>query len=73
MILISGRIFVICVATRHVCAVIRTNIGKQTGIAHIGILQELEMSNYDKTRPACQWDDAAAGKNFLKKSMYSEQ
>ena len=27
------------------------------GIAHTGILQELEMSNFDKTLPACQWDD----------------
>ena len=28
MILIGGRIFVIFLATRHVCVVIRANIGK---------------------------------------------
>ena len=32
-------------------------IGGYLRIAHTGILQELEMSNFDKTRPACQWDD----------------
>ena len=28
MILVGGRIFVICLATRRVCAVIQGNIGK---------------------------------------------
>ena len=31
MILIGGRIFVIFLANRHVCAIIQGNIGKQLG------------------------------------------
>ena len=42
-------------ANRHVCAVIWANIWM--GIAHTGILQEIEIHNFDQTQPACQWDD----------------
>ena len=41
MILIGRRIFVIFLATRHVCAVICAKTLR--GMAHTGILQELEM------------------------------
>ena len=38
---------------------------RNSGIAHTGILQDLEMSNFDKTRPACQWDyDSGWKKTF---------
>ena len=55
MTLIGGRIFVIfwsldmCNSCKYWYTL--------TGIAHTGILQELERPNFDKTRPACQWDD----------------
>ena len=36
------------------------------GIAYTGILQELEMSNFDKTRPACQWHDDSGWLKLLR-------
>ena len=49
---IGGRIFS---ATRHVCVVIHAEVCKTlTGMARSGILNELEVRDFDSTRPACQ-------------------
>ena len=48
MISIGGRIFGNFFATRHVCVVIHAEIGKKfTGIARSGILNELEVRDFD--------------------------
>ena len=48
MISIGGRIFGNCFATRHVCIVIHAEIGKKlTGMARSGILNELEVRDFD--------------------------
>ena len=48
MISIGGRIFGNFFATRHVCVVIHAEIGKKlTGIARSGILNELQVGDFD--------------------------
>ena len=65
MILIGGRIFVIFLVTRHV----RLNSCQYwetlRGIAHTGILQELEMSHFDKLDQHVSGMMTATGENFL--------